>query len=114
MGFPEERIEDLKTAIAEACINAIEHGNKLDESLCVGVTLSITSDSLEVRVLDTGPGPKFPVEVPDIDKKMHEEQKSRGMGMFLIEALVDEAEWVSTPSSGSYARMLIRLPQSED
>jgi hypothetical protein len=34
--------------------------------------------------------------------------------MFLIEALVDEAEWVSTPSSGSYARMLIRLPQSED
>jgi serine/threonine-protein kinase RsbW len=114
MGFPEERIEDLKTAIAEACINAIEHGNKLDESLCVGVTLSITSDSLEVRVLDTGPGPKFPVEVPDIDKKMHEEQKSRGMGMFLIEALVDEAEWVSTPSTGSYARMLIRLPQSED
>jgi serine/threonine-protein kinase RsbW len=114
MGFPEDRIEDLKTAIAEACINAIEHGNKLDESLCVGVILSITSDSLEVRVLDTGPGPKFPVEVPDIDKKMHEEQKSRGMGMFLIEALVDEAEWVSTPSSGSYARMLIRLPQSED
>jgi serine/threonine-protein kinase RsbW len=114
MGFPEDRIEDLKTAIAEACINAIEHGNKLDESLCVGVVLSITSDSLEVRVLDTGPGPKFPVEVPDIDKKMHEEQKSRGMGMFLIEALVDEAEWVSTPSSGSYARMLIRLPQSED
>ena len=114
MGFPEDRIEDLKTAIAEACINAIEHGNKLDESLCVGGVLSITSDSLEVRVLDTGPGPKFPVEVPDIDKKMHEEQKSRGMGMFLIEALVDEAEWVSTPSSGSYARMLIRLPQSED
>jgi serine/threonine-protein kinase RsbW len=24
MGFPDARIEDLKTAIAEACINAIE------------------------------------------------------------------------------------------
>jgi serine/threonine-protein kinase RsbW len=112
MGFPEDRIEDLKTAIAEACINAIEHGNKLDEKLCVGVTLSMTSDSLEVRVLDKGPGPKFPVEIPDIDKKMQEEQSSRGMGMFLIEALVDEAEWVSTPTSGSYARMLIRLPKN--
>lgn len=114
MGFADERIEDLKTAVAEACINAIEHGNKMNETLLVVVTLSILPDSLEVRVLDTGPGPKFPVEVPDIDKKMHEEQRSRGMGMFLIEALVDEAEWVSSPSSGSYARLVIRLPESED
>ncbi len=74
MGFPEDRIEDLKTAIAEACINAIEHGNKMDETLLVAVTLNMTPDSLEVRVLDTGTGPKFPVEVPDIDKKMQEEQ----------------------------------------
>ena len=114
MGFPDDRIEDLKTAIAEACINAIEHGNKLDEKLCVSVTLAMTSDSLEVRVLDTGTGPKFPVEVPDIDKKMHEEQRTRGMGMFLIQALVDEAEWVSTPSSGSYARLVIRLPKAQE
>ena len=28
MGFREERIDDLKTAVAEACINAIEHGNR--------------------------------------------------------------------------------------
>jgi|ERR1019366_1329280 serine/threonine-protein kinase RsbW len=114
MGFPEDRIEDLKTAIAEACINAIEHGNKMDETLLVGVMLNINPDSLEVRVLDTGTGPKFPVEIPDIDKKMHEQQKSRGMGMFLIQALVDEAEWVSSPTSGSYARMVIRLPKLED
>jgi serine/threonine-protein kinase RsbW len=114
MGFPEDRIEDLKTAIAEACINAIEHGNRMDEKLIVGVKLAMTSDSLEVRVLDTGSGPKFPVEVPDIDKKMHEEQKSRGMGMFLIEALVDEAEWVSSPTDGSYARMVIRMPKPEE
>jgi len=26
MGFSEDRIEDLKTAVAEACINAMEHG----------------------------------------------------------------------------------------
>ena len=114
MGFTQERIEDLKTAIAEACINAMEHGNKLDESLCVGVTLSIGPGELEVKVLDTGPGPRFPVEVPDIDKKMHEEQQPRGMGVFLIRSLVDEAEWVSSPSDGSYARLLIRLPQTDN
>jgi hypothetical protein len=39
MGFREDRIEDLKTAVAEACINAIEHGNRLNEKLSVGVVL---------------------------------------------------------------------------
>jgi anti-sigma regulatory factor (Ser/Thr protein kinase) len=48
MGFPEARIEDLKTAVAEACINAIEHGNRLNEKLSVGVVLRAEPDSLEV------------------------------------------------------------------
>jgi serine phosphatase RsbU (regulator of sigma subunit)/anti-sigma regulatory factor (Ser/Thr protein kinase) len=109
MGFAEDRIEDLKTAIAEACINAMEHGNKLDETLPVGVILSTGDDSLEVRVVDTGTGPPEHTAAPDIDKKMHEEETPRGMGMFLIESLMDEAEWVSSPCTGSYARMVIRL-----
>jgi serine/threonine-protein kinase RsbW len=114
MGFAPERIEDLKTAIAEACINAMEHGNKLDESLIVGVILSMDETSLEVKVLDTGPGPPSVVHTPNMDKKMHGEEASRGMGMFLIQALVDEAEWVSSPPSGSYARLVIRLNKTED
>jgi serine/threonine-protein kinase RsbW len=114
MGFSNERIEDLKTAIAEACINAMEHGNKLDETLSVGVILSMGSDSLEVKVLDTGTGPQDHAAAPDIDKKMHEQEDARGMGMFLIESLVDEVEWVSSPPAGSYARMVIRLHPAED
>jgi len=114
MGFTEERVEDLKTAVSEACINAIEHGNKLDEALTVGVVLSMDANSLEVKVLDTGNGPpSHVVSVPDIDKKMHGEEDSRGMGMFLIQALVDEAEWVSAPPSGSYARLVIHLHKTE-
>ena len=113
MGFAPERVEDLKTAVAEACINAMEHGNKLDESLIVGVVLSMDETSLEVKVLDTGTGPPNVVHTPDMDKKMHGEEASRGMGMFLIQALVDEAEWVSSPPSGSYARLVIRLHKTE-
>ena len=109
MGFDEERIEDLKTAIAEACINAMEHGNKLDETLSVGVVLSMGADSLEIKVSDKGTGPQGHPASPDIDRKMHEEEQPRGMGMFLIESLVDEVEWVSSPCTGNYARMVIRL-----
>lgn len=109
MGFSEERVEDLKTAVAEACINAMEHGNKLDDSLSVGVILSMDANSLEVKVTDKGEGPQSKKDAPDIDKKMQEEEDARGMGMFLIQALVDEVEWVSSPASGSYARMVIHL-----
>lgn len=114
MGFAEDRIEDLKTAVAEACINAMEHGNKLDESLNVGVILSMDETSLEVKVSDAGTGPPSAVHTPDIDKKMHGEEASRGMGMFLIQALVDEAEWVSAPASGSYARLVIRMQKPHE
>jgi serine/threonine-protein kinase RsbW len=92
----------------------MEHGNKLDETLSVGVVLSMDANSLEVKVHDTGKGPQGHAAAPDIDRKMHEEESARGMGMFLIESLVDEVEWVSSPRSGSYARMVIRLHPNEE
>src|SRR5580693_6977517 len=69
MGFREDRIEDLKTAIAEACINAIEHGNRLNEKLTVGVVLSADENALEVKVIDDGAGMKKQPAKPDIDRK---------------------------------------------
>jgi serine/threonine-protein kinase RsbW len=112
MGFREDRIEDLKTAIAEACINAIEHGNRLNEKLSVGVVLSAGADQLEIKVIDDGSGIKKPPPKPDIDRKMHGEEDPRGIGMFLIQALVDEVEWVTGGDGrGSYVRLVIRLDQ---
>jgi serine/threonine-protein kinase RsbW len=114
MGFGMERIEDLKTAVAEACINAIEHGNRLNENCSVGVVLSAADDALEVKVIDDGKGlTKMPPR-PDIDRKIHGQQEPRGMGVFLIQALVDEAEWVEAANGkSSYVRLVIRLKKDE-
>jgi serine/threonine-protein kinase RsbW len=110
MGFPDDRIEDLKTALAEACINAIEHGNLLNDNLCVGVILSASDEALEVKVMDTGSGIAKAPSKPDIDRKMHGEE-----GMFLIQSLVDEAEWVKgSPGKGSYVRLVIRLAKESE
>jgi serine/threonine-protein kinase RsbW len=115
MGFREARIEDLKTAVAEACINAIEHGNRLNEALSVGVVLNAGEDSLEVKVIDDGKGMKGQPHKPDIDRKIHGEEDPRGMGMFLIQALVDEAEWVAGANGrSSYVRLMIRLDKEAD
>lgn len=114
-GFSDERIEDLKTAVAEACINAIEHGNRLNEKLSVGVVLRAEPDALEVKVIDDGIGIGKKPAKPDIDRKMHGEEDPRGMGMFLIQALVDEAEWVSgLDGKSSYVRLLIKLDKDPE
>jgi len=115
MGFRDDRIEDLKTAVSEACINAIEHGNRLNEKLSVGVVLRAEPDSIEVKVIDDGSGIKKQPSKPDIDRKMHGEENARGMGMFLIQALVDEAEWVSgLDGKSSYVRLLIKLDKTPE
>jgi serine/threonine-protein kinase RsbW len=96
--------------VAEACINAIEHGNRLNEKLSVGVVLRADTNALEVKVIDDGSGIAKPPAKPDIDRKMHGEEDPRGLGMFLIQALVDEAEWVAGDDGHSrYVRLLIRL-----
>ena len=113
MGFSERRIEDLKTAVAEACINSIEHGNRMDESLKVGIILSMTATTLEIRVCDQGSGPGGARPVPNIDSKMDGEENPRGMGMFLIQALMDEVEWINSPQTGSCARLVVHLKKPE-
>jgi serine/threonine-protein kinase RsbW len=109
MGLSKDRIEDLKTAVSEACINAIEHGNNLNSSLTVGVVLSNNDDQLEVKVIDDGAGINADPVAPDIDRKMDGEEDPRGMGMFLIQALVDEADWHKGPLGKSFVRLVIKL-----
>lgn len=114
MGFSDDRIQDLKTAVAEACINAIEHGNQFNDSLTVGVVLSTCDDQLEVKVIDDGDGIARRPAAPDIDRKMHGEEDARGMGMFLIQALVDEAEWHKGPPGKSFVRLVIKLDKENE
>ena len=115
MGFPDDRIEDLKTAIAEACINAIEHGNQLNENLSVGVTLSAHDDSSRSQS-----SRRRQRHLEAAIQAGHRPQgawrgRSPGMGMFLIQALVDEAEWVKdSKGTGSYVRLVIRLDKESD
>ena len=40
VGFVPERIEDLKTVVSEACLNAMEHGNKGAPDARVIVTMN--------------------------------------------------------------------------
>jgi serine/threonine-protein kinase RsbW len=93
LGFPDERTADLQLAVSEAVTNAIEHGNHNQHHVKVGVHFLLHADRLAIRVVDQGGGmPSFgTVDRPSIDDKLMEDSP-RGLGIFLIQQLVDEVE----------------------
>ena len=90
-GLPPARLERLKTAVAEATMNAIEHGNGGRPDIPVDVEVIQDGDDIVVAITDLGgehaaPGP---VEEPDLLLKLEGEQRARGWGLFLIRNMVD-------------------------
>ena len=109
MGFHESRVDDLKTAVSEACTNAMEHGNRLRKDTMVLVTLNMGKKRLEVNVKDRGPGLQEQAKAPRIENQVNGSDDSRGWGMFLIKNLVDEVEFKKIPKGGNVTRMVIRV-----
>lgn len=112
VGFLPERIEDLKTAVSEACLNAMEHGNKSRPDTRVIVTMNYQEGVFSVSVMDEGEGmeeiPEIPEEL-DIKGKVEMMQTPRGIGMYLIKNLVDKVEFNQMTNEGHMVRMVIRM-----
>jgi serine/threonine-protein kinase RsbW len=104
LGFSSERIEDIKTAVAEACINAIEHGNQMNASLPVTVELCEDDAALEIWVSDEGRQP-VPCPLP----RPGDHPTHRRWGLFLIQKLVDEFSLNTLPGGGHAVRMRLYL-----
>ncbi len=108
-GLGKDRIDDLKTAVSEACLNAIEHGNKGRPDARVVITMNFKEDAFSVSVMDEGEGiPEMPEE-PDIDKKVANLQTPRGLGIYLIKQLTDKVEFDKKTGDGHVVRMVIKL-----
>jgi serine/threonine-protein kinase RsbW len=108
------RIADLQTAVSEACINAIEHGNRMLAHLRLGVTLRVTERFLEVVVADEGIVRFRPPSTPTatIEDKLAGLAPARRMGLFLMQQLVDEAHFeAAEPGHGNRVRLRIYTPE---
>ncbi len=57
LNLPERRLDHLKTAVAEAAMNAMEHGNKYRVDLPVAIEVRVSARALAVRITDQGGGP---------------------------------------------------------
>jgi serine/threonine-protein kinase RsbW len=107
-----ENLERLKTAVAEATMNAMEHGNNYRSEVPVEVQVEVADRDLMVRITDSGSGPPPAKagDVPDLEAKLGGAQTPRGWGLFLIERMVDEVR-VSANSDHHTIELLMRLEE---
>lgn len=104
----DERVDDLKLAVSEACTNAIEAHDAVDTAERVRLAYWTDERGLEVSVEDRGPG-FDPASLPDHPPVTDPARLKfeRGLGIPLIRALVDEVE-ISSSGQGTAVRLLMR------
>ena len=103
-----DKIDEVKLALVEACINAFEHAGCRDEQLHLTFRLGrepAGREWLEVEVLDRGKGfDHASVDTPSLEKNLASHRK-RGWGLQIIKSLMDDVEI----SSGEWGtRILMR------
>jgi serine/threonine-protein kinase RsbW len=106
--LPDERVDDLKLAVSEACTNAIEAHTAVDTAERVRLCYWTDDRGLEVSVEDSGAG-FDPATLPDHPPVTDPARLKfeRGLGIPLIRALVDEVEF-SSSGEGTAVRLLMR------
>ena len=114
LGLEPARLERLKTGVAEATMNAMEHGNKFRAELPVNFEVRTSGADLSVRVTDQGGGQPIPeAHIPDLEAKLAGLQTPRGWGLFLIEKMVDQMH-VSSDATTHTIELIMHLKGGDD
>ncbi|EJG6271849.1 anti-sigma B factor RsbW [Listeria monocytogenes] len=95
-GFSYEAIEDLKIAVSEAITNSVKHAFKGEEDGEITVEYLIYEDKLEVLVSDNGTSFDLETRKQEIGPydvgEDAEMMRIGGLGLFLIETLMDDVK----------------------
>lgn len=106
-GLPDEIISAIDLAVRESVANAVKHGNKLDATKNVDVTLVHSVESFEIAVRDYGNG-FAPTEIPDPTDPANLLNAS-GRGILFMRSFMDTVEWSEHPQGGMVVNMTKRL-----
>ena len=92
MRMTPDRIDEVRMAVVEACINALEHSRARDREIYVTFQVLGDAEKLRILVRDTGVGfSPDEIEEPTMDAKINAVRK-RGWGLKIIRGLMDEVE----------------------
>ena len=98
-----DKIDEIRMAVIEACINAFEHSRAPDRTVSIGFKILSLDDKptgLEITISDQGVGfQPNQVEEPEIGHKLTASRK-RGWGLKIIQGLMDEVD-IRSDSEGT-------------
>jgi serine/threonine-protein kinase RsbW len=100
--FDEELATDVKTAVSEACNNVVIHAYE-GQVGPMRVLISDSGDRVDVVVRDSGTG----------IRRLSSGADHMGLGLALISALADQAEFNSPTDGGTEVRMRFRRSQTD-
>lgn len=109
-GFSEERIADIKTAVEEACLNAIEHAIPSSSDRSIYAHCFFSENVLSIEIQSGGKPFVIPDEKPDIGAKVGGREPSRGWGLYLIRRLADSVNFDATLDRASVRMKFILQP----
>jgi len=99
LGFDPELLSDVNTAVTEACNNVILHAYG-DQPGPLSVELRVALAGIEVCVRDQGSG----------IRQSDPEHEGLKVGLALMSALADRAEFSNVPDGGTEVRLSFRSP----
>lgn len=115
--FGEERLDNLRLAVSEACANAIAAQAASGPEAVISIRCDFDRDRVEIEVVDRGPGfdPDRipPLPAPTDPARLEHES---GLGLVLMRALTDRTEIRSSPEGTAVKLVLYadREPEPAD
>ena len=94
MEMSSDKIDEVRMAVVEACINSFEHSKAADRKVEIRFEVLGNDDPerLQITIRDSGVGfAPDTVEQPKIEEKLIAANK-RGWGLTIIKGLMDEVE----------------------
>lgn len=105
MKLDNDTIDEIKLAIIEACINAMEHSHSPDRR--VNVSFEIGDEALTIRIADHGQGFDLIQARSKLDERRTSGTQTRGWGLQIMEELMDEVR-VESGQEGTVITMVKR------
>ena len=107
MGFDDDAAHWIAMSVRESVINAIQHGNKMDQSKKVDIHFEVDTTQLEISVMDQGSG--FSLEHLPNPLEPDNLLKPSGRGIFYIRSFIDEVEFRPLSQGGMEVHMIKKV-----
>jgi serine phosphatase RsbU (regulator of sigma subunit)/anti-sigma regulatory factor (Ser/Thr protein kinase) len=117
LNLSADRLARLRTAVGEAAMNAMEHGNQYQPDHPVEIYVMVGTGAardLQIWIRDQGGNQGIPEsQLPDLDAKLAGLQSPRGWGLFLIKNMVDEMRTTSDENHHTI-ELVMHLEESKE